>query len=65
MAKVGLATDDGTHLSTERISVLRFCVVAALVGAALGLCTDGPLDQTVPNWAWQPERLVVAKEPGS
>ncbi len=22
---------------------------------------DGPLDLTVPNWAWQPERLVVAK----
>jgi ABC-type transport system substrate-binding protein len=22
---------------------------------------DGPLDLTVPNWAWQPERMVVAK----
>ena len=22
---------------------------------------DGPLDLTTPNWAWQPERLVVAK----
>jgi ABC-type transport system substrate-binding protein len=22
---------------------------------------DGPLDLTVPNWAWQPERLVVVK----
>ena len=21
---------------------------------------DGPLDLTAPNWAWQPERLVVA-----
>jgi len=22
---------------------------------------DGPLDLTLPNWAWQPERMVVAK----
>jgi ABC-type transport system substrate-binding protein len=22
---------------------------------------DGPLDLTLPNWAWQPERLVVAE----
>ena len=22
---------------------------------------DGPLDLAVPNWAWQPERLVVAE----
>jgi ABC-type transport system substrate-binding protein len=25
--------------------------------------TDGPLDLTVPNWAWQPERMVVAASP--
>jgi ABC-type transport system substrate-binding protein len=24
---------------------------------------DGPLDLSVPNWAWQPERLVVAANP--
>jgi ABC-type transport system substrate-binding protein len=24
---------------------------------------DGPLDLTLPNWAWQPERLVVTEEP--
>jgi ABC-type transport system substrate-binding protein len=24
---------------------------------------DGPLDLTAPNWAWQPERLVVAANP--
>jgi ABC-type transport system substrate-binding protein len=24
---------------------------------------DGPLDLDVPNWAWQPERLVVAASP--
>ena len=23
---------------------------------------DGPLDLTAPNWAWQPERMVVAEE---
>jgi hypothetical protein len=24
---------------------------------------DGPLDLTTPNWAWQPERLVVVATP--
>jgi ABC-type transport system substrate-binding protein len=24
---------------------------------------DGPLDLTVPNWAWQPERMVVVSNP--
>ena len=24
---------------------------------------DGPLDLSVPNWSWQPERLVVAANP--
>jgi peptide/nickel transport system substrate-binding protein len=25
------------------------------------MTVDGPLDLTVPNWAWQPERIVVVK----
>jgi hypothetical protein len=34
--------------------------IAIIVRSAVAT-VDGPLDLTAPNWAWQPERLVIEK----
>jgi ABC-type transport system substrate-binding protein len=70
-----IAAGEGTYDQAERTRIYRQAqkelasqIPAIFLWAANGYdamrstvtTVDGPLDLTVPNWSWQPERLVVS-----